>query len=196
MRPVDLIAPRLLPGAPAPRPLARAPRKQTGLPAADAPPDWLLIPAAPVHTAPAAGIGAAHRLVLSARPQAGALDKHALDLALSRGRHAVERAYLDGARAVALAAAPGADPGPAPPPAQPEAVYRDLARHGVLTAMRVGACLSAAQIGLPMLLLDAGARAAGRHALALNPGAAPWLVATEPPQREPVPVRLRGAPGQ
>ncbi|WP_216819242.1 hypothetical protein [Thiohalocapsa sp. ML1] len=140
-------------------------------------PDWLAIPAAPRRPAPAAGNLRAHRLELAPQHPAGALDKHALDVALSRGRHAVERLYLDGARAIALATAANADPDSALLTANPPGAYPELARRGALTAMLVGACLSAAQIGLPVLLLDPGARTAAGFALALNPSVGGWMLA-------------------
>ncbi|GAB0150086.1 hypothetical protein McPS_28260 [Marichromatium sp. PS1] len=114
-------------------------------------------------------------------PCGAVLSVHRLDVLLSIGRHAAERARLAG-----VARLRGEGPllrVAIPPLGDP---YPWLARHGdpVLVAL-VGLCVAAGQIGLRATVDPAVARAAR----ALHPGVAPWLDHAPPPC--PVPVAAR-----
>jgi hypothetical protein len=103
-------------------------------------------------------------------------DKHALDRALSTGRQAVERLALGGADRLSIAIASALALTELPlPPAGPIATYAALATLGWPAATLVGCCLSAAQIGLPVLLLDPYSRSAADYTQALEPRASVWL---------------------
>jgi hypothetical protein len=105
-----------------------------------------------------------------------AADKHALDLALSAGRHAVERARLAGARRlVANATAAARQAPPTRLATSPVCVYRGLALLGPEIAVLAGICLSAAQIGLPVAPVGIAARVAARLAAGMNPSVRMWI---------------------
>ncbi|WP_153018628.1 hypothetical protein [Marichromatium gracile] len=122
------------------------------------------------------------RIVLpESAPHGAALSVHRLDVLLSIGRHAAERARLAG---VARLRAQGPLLLSATPPLGDP--YPWLARHGdpVLVAL-VGLCVAAGQIGLRATVDPAVARAA----CALHPGVACWL--DHPAPSRPVPVAAR-----
>jgi len=115
------------------------------------------------------------------------LTRHRFEVALSRGRQAVERARLAGAawligessgddpRALAAALASGA------------CGYALLRRHGQAAhAALVGATVAAAQLGLYWSPRGTGAGLAARLAVCLHPGVRDW--------RRPLPPWVATAP--
>jgi nicotinate-nucleotide--dimethylbenzimidazole phosphoribosyltransferase len=111
------------------------------------------------------------------------LDKHRLDVALSLGRHAAERAKLAGRELLVglgqdwrgrTSDALRADP--AWRASLADAPYEALRRLGSReTAVCVGALIAGAQIGLPVLLQGRYAAAARRVACCLHPRLGEWL---------------------
>jgi nicotinate-nucleotide--dimethylbenzimidazole phosphoribosyltransferase len=119
----------------------------------------------------------------------GRLDKHRLDVALSAGRHAAERAKLAGVRhligvapsvrsAIGRHAAcempclgrnrPGGNAGSDP--------YDALGCRGLPeVAALVGVAIAAAQMGIPLCLPDPAGGVATDLAVRLNPGVRAWL---------------------
>ncbi|MBK5963605.1 hypothetical protein CCR95_05760 [Thiocystis minor] len=111
------------------------------------------------------------------------LDIHRLDVALSLGRHAAERAKLAGRDLLVVL-------GPSEHGLASEAIRADSAWHASLSddsyealrrlgsveiAARVGALIAGAQIGLPVLLQGTDAGAARRVACCLHPQLGEWL---------------------
>lgn len=127
------------------------------------------------------------------------LDKHGLDIALSAGRHAAERAKLAGVgRLIAMAPSlctaaawqlprAGADAGyaalrlPCPDRSLPDALahvdfYDALRCRGRSEiAALVGVAIAAAQMGIPFCLPDSAGGVAAEAAVGLNPGVRAWL---------------------
>lgn len=106
------------------------------------------------------------------------LERHALDVALSVGRHAAERASLAGVgRLVALVDdAPGDVPGT-------ESARLGLDHWGEPGRVAlVGLCVAAAQLGLPLRLIGSGAGAVAALASALHPGVRDWCRACDAPE--------------
>ncbi len=102
------------------------------------------------------------------------LDKHRLDIALSIGRHAAERARLAGARHLIGVATGMAERSAAPIPSDP---YERLRTDGrVEIAALVGAAIACAQIGLQVSLPDRIGGLAAAMAIRLNPSIGDWLV--------------------
>jgi nicotinate-nucleotide--dimethylbenzimidazole phosphoribosyltransferase len=108
-----------------------------------------------------------------------AMSIHQVDVALSAGRQAVERARLQ-QTALLVAQAVGSEcrartlgqqltrhPSP----------YQTLRHHGGLEhAALIGAALSATQLGLPLILAGPAARIAADLAIAINARAADWVL--------------------
>ena len=108
-----------------------------------------------------------------------AMSVHQVDVALSAGRQAVERARLQ-QTALLVAQTVGSDcrtltlgqqlarhPSP----------YQTLRHHGGLEhAALTGAALAAAQLGLPLILAGPAARIAAGLAIAINAPAADWVL--------------------
>ncbi|EXJ15696.1 hypothetical protein D779_1084 [Imhoffiella purpurea] len=106
------------------------------------------------------------------------LSKHALDVALSRGRHAVERAKLAGTPFfVGLAWSRETGDAASPPRAMGGDPYRTLAllADPEIIAL-VGAAISAGQIGLPMFCFGRSGEAAISAVGRLHPGVLGWLM--------------------
>ena len=105
------------------------------------------------------------------------MDKHRLDVALSVGRHAAERARLAG-RGLLI----GTGQGPlAPDPGRSPGAWQDpylaLGRQGSFAlAALVGMAVAAAQMGMPVLLQGRAGRLAAGLAVRLHPGVAGWLL--------------------
>ncbi|EGV33674.1 hypothetical protein ThidrDRAFT_0363 [Thiorhodococcus drewsii AZ1] len=110
------------------------------------------------------------------------LNKHALDVALSRGRHAVERAKLAGCGLfVGVACEWDAGGMRLQSPVGESDPYRRLVRCGCREfAALVGAAIAAGQIGIPMLCLGRGGDAALSLVRRLHPGVLAWLAADMP----------------
>lgn len=106
------------------------------------------------------------------------LERHVLDVALSVGRHAAERASLAGVgRLVALV-----DDGPGDVPGTESGrlgldQWSELGRVAL-----VGLCVAAAQLGLPLRLIGSGAGAVVALASALHPGVRDWCCACAAPE--------------
>lgn len=110
------------------------------------------------------------------------LDKHQLDVALSRGRQRIERAWLAGFRALQLVTSEclrmeSSDLNNALSyELTQRAAYQLLMRHGsVNLAAFVGASIAAAQLGMIARITGPGAWTIQQLSLALNPDAEPWL---------------------
>lgn len=102
------------------------------------------------------------------------LDKHRLDIALSLGRHAAERARLAGARHLIVLASGMTERLAAPTPPDP---YEQLRAFGqVEIAALVGTAIACAQIGLQVSLPDRLGGLAAATALRLNPSIRDWLM--------------------
>lgn len=119
----------------------------------------------------------------------GRLDKHRLDVALSAGRHAAERAKLAGVRHL-IGVAPSVCFGigrhaahemPCLGPSRPGGSagsdpYDALGGSGLPeVAALVGVAIAAAQMGIPLCLPDPAGGVATDLAVRLNPGVGAWL---------------------
>lgn len=121
------------------------------------------------------------------------LDRHRLDVALSRGRHAAERAKLAGCQAlICLGIATSSElarGGPCDGAATVQTAYDRLRRMGCFEiAALTGALIAGAQMGLQAYPSGVQARLAAEMALALNPGVRDWLV--DSPSVIPQPLRI------
>lgn len=110
------------------------------------------------------------------------LDKHQLDVALSRGRQRIERARLTGIRALQLATSEclrmeSSDLNNALSHELTQmAAYQLLMRHGsVNLAAVVGAAIAAAQLCMSARITGPDAWTIQQLSLAMNPDAEPWL---------------------
>ncbi len=101
------------------------------------------------------------------------LDKHRLDIALSLGRHAAERARLAGARHLIGLSNGMTERLAAPTPSDPYEHLRALGQAEI--AALVGAAIACAQIGLQVSLPDRLGGLATAMALRLNPSIRDWL---------------------
>ena len=167
-------------------------------------PDWLAVPAAPdgcerggridrvrvvlVGTSLSCGDGILHglpayadleieRLDLGRNGRCGVVfDKHRLDVALSAGRHAVERASLAHCGLLIGVGQGGRKAGREQPVGILDDPYDALRRwgDGELAAL-VGMVIAGAQIGVPVRLGGVNASLAARVAMALHPDVADWL---------------------
>lgn len=129
------------------------------------------------------------------------MDKHRLDLTLSAGRHAAERAKLAGIGHL-LASAPRLDAGvPLVSPDHGCRVMNDgfcvdpysqlrCAGHPEIAAL-VGVAIAGAQMGLSVHLPGPLGEVVARAALRLNPGIRGWLdVSRAEPSARPRPIRI------
>ncbi|CRI67133.1 hypothetical protein THIOKS140005 [Thiocapsa sp. KS1] len=119
----------------------------------------------------------------------GRLDKHRLDVALSAGRHAAERAKLAGVRRlIGVAPSVCSAIGPNAAYAMPclarnrpsggagSDPYDALGCRGLPeVAALVGVAIAAAQMGIPLCLPDPAGGVATDVAVRLNPGVRSWL---------------------
>jgi nicotinate-nucleotide--dimethylbenzimidazole phosphoribosyltransferase len=101
------------------------------------------------------------------------LDKHRLDIALSIGRHAAERARLAGARHLIALATGMTECLVAPTRSDPYERLRDDGQ--VEIAVLVGAAIACAQIGLQVSLPHRLGGLAAAMAIRLNPSISDWL---------------------
>ncbi|MCK7583021.1 MAG: nicotinate-nucleotide--dimethylbenzimidazole phosphoribosyltransferase [Chromatiales bacterium] len=121
------------------------------------------------------------------------LDRHRLDVALSRGRHAAERAKLAGCQtliclgmATSSESARGGSQGGA---TTVQAAYDRLHRMDCFEiAALTGALIAGAQMGLQAYPSGIQARLAAEMALALNPGVRDWFI--DSPSAIPQPLRI------
>lgn len=147
------------------------------------------------------GSGDASTRIGPGRPQGRALDKHQLDVALSVGRHAAERAKLAGRVLLIGSGEVGVRPpgvtvhDPMSLDEMPTSVtwcdpYLALRQQGCFAvAALVGMAIAGAQIGLPVLLHGESGRFAATIARRLHLGLGAWLsllpgsgrVASDPP---------------
>jgi len=108
-----------------------------------------------------------------------AMSIHQVDVALSAGRQAVERARLQ-QTALLVAQAVGNEcltPTLGQRLAGDSSPYQTLRHHGGLEhAALTGAALAAAQLGLPLILAGPAARIAADLAIAINARAADWVL--------------------
>jgi nicotinate-nucleotide--dimethylbenzimidazole phosphoribosyltransferase len=112
------------------------------------------------------------------------MDKHRLDVALSLGRHAAERAKLAGCDLLIVAAVGKRETALT----QADLIWRTSVAHDPYEALRhlgsgeiaalVGAMIAGAQIGVPVLSRGAGARLAALVASCLHPNLGDWLILT------------------
>lgn len=174
-------------------------------------PDWVFVPAASGPTeaaAPDRAEGARHgaellllptqappyartllmaagrspaRLPAAGPPPASRLDKHGIDLALSIGRHAVERAKLGGIDRLICRAPPRTvEPAASPRPRAPATgIAEALAAACPVTIALAGVCLAASQIGIRTRLTGDAAEQALHLARVINPDADRWVSAAE-----------------
>lgn len=116
--------------------------------------------------------------VLNAGSSAGAmLSVHECDLALSLGRHAVERACLAGIDEL-MSWVPAVHPRPEADP------YRWLRHCGDLRLVALaGLCLAATQLGVRLQLCGPGALLLSEQLICLHPGVQHWCctLPIEPP---------------
>jgi len=113
------------------------------------------------------------------RRRCPAMSIHQVDVALSAGRQAVERARLH-QTALLVAQAVGSDCRTltlGQQLARHPSAYQTLRHHGGLEhAALTGAALAAAQLGLPLILAGPAARIAAGLAIAINARAADWVL--------------------
>lgn len=163
---------------------------------------------ADAHDGPAAGraieildlVGGAHEAPADATirvllgptcrdPDCPAMTVHQVDVALSVGRQAVERARLEGIDRLIVHSLGSAErTGALRRGLRLGMVPYTLLRHcgGLEHAAAIGAVLAAAQLGLPLIAAGDSAAAAAQLAVAINTGAAAWLIgAGRPRSRQP-----------
>ena len=118
------------------------------------------------------------------------LDRHRLDVALSMGRHAVERATLAGCQVLlcrGMTDDSGHDIWPPLAAASRHAAYARLHQRARFEiAVLSGALVAGAQMGLQMFSSGLQARRASEIALALNPGVGNWLSDSRRTMRQPL----------
>ncbi|MBN2886345.1 MAG: hypothetical protein JXM75_06545 [Chromatiaceae bacterium] len=107
----------------------------------------------------------------------GVLETHALDVALSVGRHAAERASLAGVgRLLAWVQGPLGGVAGAEPTRLGVGQWGEPGRVAL-----VGLCVAAAQLGLPLRLIGPGAAGLAALAVELHPGVRDWCRACAAP---------------